>query len=111
MQSMKEDETPDHHPLASGKSSELGSQESPNKLADANEPEKQKRQARRINYQEMRDQDDEFETMLMNEEREYQAAKRRRLEARGYTEVSLLQGTPSPPTWTNLDLGIFHQRL
>ena len=49
--------------------------------------EKQKRQAKRVNYQDLGDQ--EFEAMLMNEERQYQAAKRRKLEARGHPEVRL----------------------
>ena len=47
---------------------------------------KQKRSARRVDYQEL-DQDDEFEAMLRDEERQYQAAKRRRLRAQGYSEV------------------------
>lgn len=50
-------------------------------------PDKHKRQASRVNYQEIGDRDEDFEAMLAAEERHYHAAKRQRMEAKGSTQV------------------------
>ena len=42
---------------------------------------KHKRQAKRVDYREFGDKDDEFEAMLKNEEKQYQSSKRRKIQA------------------------------
>ena len=51
--------------------------------------EKKKRQAKRVDYREFGDKDDEFEAMLMNEEKQYQSSKRRKIQASEEAPVRL----------------------
>lgn len=64
---------------------------------------KQKRQSKRVDYREIEDRDDEFEAMLMNEERQYQATKRRRVESQGQApRVQSLPSAKFPHTYETL---------
>lgn len=49
---------------------------------------KQRRQAKKVNYQEFGEQDSEFEKMLMTNEREFRANKKRKVEESGLDLVS-----------------------
>ncbi len=42
--------------------------------------EKQRRQAKKVDYRELEDKDDEFEAMLVKEEDQYQSTKRRKVQ-------------------------------